>query len=68
MRVLATAWGLAPDILARPETIPIGYRIVRVLDPQGFYSQFPGARWAEPDIDEAASWLRLLRDRHVPWC
>jgi glycosyltransferase involved in cell wall biosynthesis len=63
--VLATAWGLAPDILARPEVIPIGYRLVRVLDPQGFYSQFPRARWAEPDIDEAASWLRLLRGRHM---
>lgn len=66
--VLATSWGLAPDIKMRPEVIPIGYRMVTALDLQGFYSQFSGARWAEPDTDEAACWLRLLRDQHVSWC
>lgn len=66
--VLATSWGLAPDIKIRPEVIQIGYRMVTALDLQGFYSQFSGARWAEPDTDEAVSWLRVLRDQHVSWC
>jgi glycosyltransferase involved in cell wall biosynthesis len=62
---LATGWGLAPDICARPEVITIGYRLVTALDPQGFYMQFDGAKWAEPDIDDAARWLRVLRARHT---
>jgi len=62
--VLATAWGLAPDIAVRPEVRSIGYRLVSVLDPQRFYTGLSGARWAEPDIDDAVRWLRRLREMH----
>jgi glycosyltransferase involved in cell wall biosynthesis len=64
---LATAWGLAPDICDRCEVIQIGYHLVSPLDPQGFYTQLEGAKWAEPDIDDAVRWLRILRGKHVPW-
>ena len=64
---LATGWGLAPDIVERPEIIGIGYRLVPPLDPQGFYIEFKDAVWAEPDIDDAARWLSVLRRKHSPW-
>ncbi len=62
---LATAWGLAPDIRSRPEVFTVGYRLITPLDPEGFYMQFDGAKWAEPDIDDAVRWLRILRANHA---
>ncbi len=59
--VIATGWGLAPDIALRPEVIPLGYRLVVPLDYQGVYEQFDGACWAEPDVQEAAGLLQRLR-------
>ncbi len=62
--VLTTAWGLAPDIAARPQLCPVGYRLVVPLDPQHTYDDLPGALWAEPDVPEAADRLRTL---HAEW-
>jgi glycosyltransferase involved in cell wall biosynthesis len=57
--VIATGWGLPADIAARPEVTSVGWRLIRVEDPQGIYT-IPEARWAEPDISEAAAKLRAL--------
>ena len=62
--VLATGWGLAPDIAERPHVRTVGYRLVVPLDPHRFYDGFPGALWAEPDVMEAAD---LLRHCYVNW-
>jgi glycosyltransferase involved in cell wall biosynthesis len=63
--VLATGWGLATDILARPEVCPVGWTLVPVDDPQRVYGQ-AGARWAEPDLGDAVAKLRALSDRTTP--
>ena len=62
--VIATGWGLAADIAARPEVATIGWRLVPVEDPQGFY-RLSEANWAEPDLIEAAAKLRALYDRRL---
>jgi glycosyltransferase involved in cell wall biosynthesis len=59
--VIATGWGLAPDIARRPEVSSVDYRLVVPLDPQGFYTKFDGARWAEPDLIQAARLLTQVR-------
>lgn len=58
-RVLATGWGLAEDIAALAEVETVEARLVPVVDPQGAYTGL-GARWAEPDIADAAGKLRAL--------
>lgn len=60
-QVLATGWGLAADIAARPEVTTIAWRLVPVNDPQKIYTE-PGARWAEPDIADAAAKLSVLAE------
>lgn len=56
--VVATGWGLAPDIAARPQLSVVGSRLVVPLDTEGVYERFPGALWAEPDLAEAGERLR----------
>jgi glycosyltransferase involved in cell wall biosynthesis len=63
--VVATGWGLAPDILARPDVHVLDYRLVPVHDPQGFYQPGPDAVWAEPDIAQAARYARDIRERSL---
>lgn len=58
VEVVATGWGLAPDIAARPQLRTVGSRLVVPLDTEGVYERFPGALWAEPDVLEAADRLR----------
>ncbi len=62
--VLATGWGLAPDIAQRPQVSAVDYRMVVPLDPQRFYDSLPGALWAEPDVLHAAD---LLQAEHARW-
>ena len=62
--VLATGWGLAPDIAQRPQVSAVDYRMVVPLDPQRFYDSFPGGLWAEPDVLHAAD---LLQAEHTRW-
>ena len=64
--VVATGWGLSPDILARPGVHALAYRLVPVDDPQGFFLPGPGAVWAEPDLAQAARYARHLRERGLP--
>ncbi len=64
VRVLATDWGLAPDIAQRPELRTVGSRLVVPLDSQRFYESFPGGLWAEPDLSDAAS---ALAEAHAGW-
>lgn len=58
VQVVATGWGLAPDIAARPQVRVVGSRLVVPLDTEGVYERFPSAVWAEPDIAEAGECLR----------
>jgi glycosyltransferase involved in cell wall biosynthesis len=58
---VATGWSGNLDFMTKADSALIGYRLIPVEDPQGTYAQI-GAEWAEPDIDEAATWLRRLRD------
>jgi glycosyltransferase involved in cell wall biosynthesis len=58
--VLATAWGLAADLGARANVIPISYSLVPLVDPQRVYAAEPGAVWAEPDLSDAGRHLRAL--------
>ncbi len=59
--VIATDWSATTDFLNAQNSCPVPYRLVPAHDPQGNY-HYPDQYWAEPDSDEAARWLRLLRD------
>lgn len=58
--VVATGWSGNIDFMTGDDSALISHRLVPVIDPQGTY-KIAGALWAEPDVDEAASWLRRLR-------
>ncbi len=62
VRVICTGWGLAPELAARPQVETVDSRLVPPLDPQGLYTQYKGALWAEPDTMQAARLLRRARD------
>lgn len=64
LSVLATGWGLAADIRARPEVNTVAWRLVPVKDPQMIYTM-PDALWAEPDISDAAAKLGALADNSI---
>ena len=52
--VIATGWGLPPDIAEQPEVRTVSSRMIVTIDSQGVYDRYPGAKWAEPDLVEAA--------------
>ena len=56
--VLATGWGLAPDIAARARIRTVASRLVVPLDTQRVYERYPDALWAEPDLHDAISGLQ----------
>jgi len=56
--VLATRWGLSDSIAEHPNFIGVPSKLVPVIDPQHIYDQVPGARWAEADVEFAATALR----------
>ncbi len=58
--VVATAWSGNLDFMAPGQRSLIRAGLVPVSDPQGFYAT--SGRWAEPDVGEAAGWLRILAD------
>lgn len=59
--VVATGWSGNLDFMT-PETAGLlGYRLVAAADPGGSY-HYPEQFWAEPDIQDAARWLRRLRE------
>ena len=58
--VIATDWSATTDFLNIENACPVPYRLIPAHDPQGNY-HYPDQKWAAPDIDDAARWLRLLR-------
>jgi glycosyltransferase involved in cell wall biosynthesis len=67
--VIATAFSGNVDFMKPKISCPVGYRVRLITDldhewwPEGSAVYPPGfTYWAEPDIDEAARWMRLLFD------
>jgi glycosyltransferase involved in cell wall biosynthesis len=59
--VIATAWSGNMDFMSDVNACLVGYRFVPVLSP--IYRRLIGnksAQWADPDIGEAAWWMRRL--------
>ncbi|HTJ90942.1 MAG TPA: glycosyltransferase family 1 protein [Acidocella sp.] len=57
--VVATGYSGNLDFMDSQCSGLVSYRLVPVQDERGVYA-VPGAEWAEPDIEDAASWLRRL--------
>ena len=63
--VVATGWSGNLTYMTHCNACLVGFGFVATDESSHFYSpQFLGGRpyWAEPDIDEAATWLRRLAD------
>jgi glycosyltransferase involved in cell wall biosynthesis len=61
--VIATDWSATTDFVTAETGLPIPYRLVPALDPQGSYHD-PDQVWADPDVAAAAqALLRLRSDR-----
>ena len=56
--VIATDWSSTTDFVHRDHACPVGYSLVPVGASIGPYEAWQ--QWAEPDIDEAADWMRRL--------
>jgi hypothetical protein len=41
----------------------VAYNLIPAIDPQGTYNM-PHVKWAEADTDEAAHWLKRLRNEN----
>ena len=59
--VIATAYSGNLDFMSPESSGLVQYRLVPVSGPDTIY-KIPGAMWAEPDIEDAATWLRRLFD------
>ncbi len=57
--VIATGWSGNMDFMTRENSALVDYKLVAVQDRQGVYTM-SDQRWAEPDIEQAAVWLRKL--------
>jgi glycosyltransferase involved in cell wall biosynthesis len=57
--VVATGYSGNLDFMAPQSSGLVHYRLVPVRDERGVY-EVPGAEWAEPDVEDAAAWLRRL--------
>ena len=58
--VIATAWSGNMEFMTPENSCLVNYRLVPVGD--GDYLHHVGQRWAEPDIDHAARYMRQLAD------
>jgi glycosyltransferase involved in cell wall biosynthesis len=56
--VIATDFGGATDLLAPDRACPVGYRLIPVM--AGQYPGGEGQCWAEPNILQAANWMRRV--------
>jgi len=56
---VATGWSGNVDFMTPDDSGLVNYTLVPVDDPQGTYT-VPGAKWAEADVDDAATWLGRL--------
>jgi len=60
--VVATPYGGVTDFFDRNNGFPVKYRLITLEDDQGPYPA--GARWADPDIEDAALQMRrVVEDR-----
>jgi glycosyltransferase involved in cell wall biosynthesis len=59
--VIATGWSGNMDYMDAACAALVGYRLIPAVDPRAVF-EAPGAVWAEPDVTEAAAWLRQLAD------
>lgn len=59
--VIATGYSGNLDFMDRANSILIGYKMVPIIDPQKIYTR-RNQMWAEPDVEEAAEWLKRLAD------
>jgi glycosyltransferase involved in cell wall biosynthesis len=58
--VIATGWSGNMDFMSAENAACVGYRLVTLERSFGPYDA--GQTWAEPDLDDAAAWMRRLRD------
>ena len=59
--VVATDWSGNRDFLNMSNGMPVRYTLVRAADPQGEYN-LEGLSWADPDIHDASTKIRALKD------
>jgi glycosyltransferase involved in cell wall biosynthesis len=59
--VIATDWSATAEFVTEDTGIPVPYRMVAAVDPQGC-SHDPAQSWADADINAAAAGLTRLRD------
>jgi glycosyltransferase involved in cell wall biosynthesis len=59
---IVTAWSGNMDFCAEDTSFLVAYRLVPFEDNDPSYSKVGSARWAEPDVEAAASHLRELRN------
>jgi glycosyltransferase involved in cell wall biosynthesis len=57
--VIATGWSGNLTFMTASTSALVGYKLIPVVDPRGNYD-LRGALWAEPDVEDAAAWLRRL--------
>ncbi len=59
VKVITTGWWLAKDIENNENVIKISWKLIDVDDPQNVYNVC-GARWADPDVNDASQKLHML--------
>lgn len=59
--VVATDWSATAEFVTAETGMPVPYRLVPAVDPQGSY-HFPEQLWADPDVEAAAQALLSLRN------
>ncbi len=57
---VATGWSGNLEFMTPDNSMLVGYRQTKVLDPAGRYAEDPASHWAEPKHDEAVAALRAL--------
>ena len=63
--VIATGWSGNMDFMTQSNSALVGYHLVPAVGTSDYYQpeyMGQGAQWAEPNLDEAAAWMRRLRD------
>jgi glycosyltransferase involved in cell wall biosynthesis len=56
--VIATRYSGNVDFMHDDNAALVGFELVPVVDTEGYYP--PEAVWADPDLEEAAEWMRRL--------
>ena len=58
--VIATGYSGNMDFMNHENSMLIDYKLIPVYDPQGIYN-YPNAKWAQPEVDQAATKLKQLK-------